>query len=78
MGGLVGRSFSGSMPRNVWKADKIGNEGLVNVVDGVIDGSLQDGEAASRMNGGRLGTRSPCDHQKSPVPLNDWVDRLSS
>src|SRR5258705_13619762 len=77
MGGLVCRSWSGRTPRDVWEADKVRAEDSVNVVDCVIDGSMQDGEAASRMNSGRVGTSSANDGQKSPVPLNNWVARMS-
>src|SRR2546423_6140338 len=70
MGGLVCRSWPGSMPRDLWEADKVRTERAIDVVDGVVDSSMQDGEVASRMNSEWLGAGSPYDCQKSPVPLD--------
>src|SRR4029077_2217847 len=55
MGRLVCGSRLRSQPRDVRETDHVRTIGSVDVVDRVKDGRMQDGEVASRMNGGRLG-----------------------
>src|ERR1700719_425453 len=56
---LVCRGWLRSQSRDVRETYEVRTIGSFNVVDRVKDGSMQDGKAASRMNGGRLGAGSP-------------------
>src|SRR6202140_2197173 len=72
---LVCRGWLRSQSRYVRETYEVRTIGSFDVVDRVKDGSMQNGKAASRMNGGRLGAGSPQDHEESSIPLDDWIDR---
>src|SRR6266576_1996574 len=78
MGCLVCCCLGGSPSRDMWVTNRIRLEVSVDVVDGVEDGSMQHGEAASGMDRRRLGAWGAHDRQQSPVPFDDWVHRLWS
>src|SRR5579864_4516104 len=59
MSRLVCRGWLRSQSRDVRETYEIRTIGSFDVVDRVKDGSMQNGKAASRMNGGRLGAGSP-------------------
>jgi hypothetical protein len=44
---LIGRSYFGRAPRNVGKAHKVRTELWVDIIDGVVDGGVQNREIAS-------------------------------
>src|SRR4029077_17930588 len=77
MGRLGCRGGLRSQSRDVRETYEVRTIGSFDVVDRVKDGSMQNGKAASRMNGGRLGAGSPQNHQKSSIPLDDRIDRGS-
>src|ERR1700686_3095348 len=75
MRGLVCRRGLRSLARDVRKADQVRAEGSIDVIDRVKDRSMQNREAASRVNGWRLSAGGSQDHQESSIPLDDWIDR---
>ena len=44
---LIGRSYFGCAPRNVGKAHKVRTEPWLDIIDGVVDGGVQNREIAS-------------------------------
>src|SRR5438270_13013820 len=76
MSGLISRSYFGRAPRNIGKSHKVGTELWLDIIDGVVDGSVQNCEIASRVNGSWLSAGRANDYQKSSIPLNDGVDGL--
>src|SRR3984885_11629070 len=56
---LVCRGWLRSQSRDVRETYQVRTIGSFDIVDRVKDGSMQNGKAASRMNGGRLGAGSP-------------------
>ena len=44
---LIGRSYFGCAPRNVGKPHKVRTELWVDIIDGVVDGGVQNREIAS-------------------------------
>src|SRR6266481_2928652 len=74
---LIGRSYFGRTPRNIRKPHKVRAELWLDIIDGVVDGSVQNREIASRVNGSWLSAGRANDCQKSSIPLDDGVDRLS-
>src|SRR6266566_564770 len=77
VGSLVCCCLSGSPSRDMRVTNRIRLEVSVDVVDGIEDGSMQHGEAASGMYRRRLGAGGSHDRQQSPVPFDDRVHRLS-
>ena len=74
MGSLVGCSGLRGLWGDVGEANEVGGELSDDVVDGVVNCSVQNGKAAGGMHGGRLGTLCPYDYQKGSVPLDDGID----
>ena len=44
---LIGRSYLGRAPRNVGKVHKVRTEPWLNIIDGVVDGGVQNREITS-------------------------------
>src|SRR4029077_6354733 len=73
---LIGRSYLGRAPRNVGKAHKVRTEPWVDIIDGIINGGVQNCETTSGVNGSWLSAGRANDRQKGSIPLDHCVDRL--
>ena len=73
---LISRSYFGRAPRNIGKSHEVGTELWLDIIDGVVDGSVQNCEIASRVNGSWLTTGRENDYQKRSIPLDDGVEGL--
>src|SRR5260370_37014169 len=71
MGSLVCCCLSGSPSRGMRVTNRIRLEVSGDVVDGVKDSGMQDGEAASGMDRRGLGGRAPHDRLAGPVPFGE-------